>query len=161
MWLTLILRYWYIAVIASLSLALTLSMSHGRLLTAELKAVQNSLSEYKATQAAMASSTKVTSDRVIEEIKHDYKIQTAAIKATAFANAKARFGTCNSVLSRLPARDTLRDGQAGSAGSADDAHQQEPVVVGADFIESCARDANVTELWKRWATGNQLITSKE
>ena len=164
MWLTLILRNWQLVLIALLSLALGASTIHGRLLTAERNLAQNSLSEYKATQAAMAESEKAMSDKVIEGIRNDFHAQTAAIEKNAFNNAKARFGACPALSSNFPdrvrSRDQIYNGEAGGAQGID-ATSTEQVAVGRPFIEACASDAGMILLWQNWATHNALPISKE
>lgn len=131
--------------------------------TAQRNLAVQELASYKKAAEDAAALAKDQSDHALKETKRDYELQKAAIEKTAWANAKARFSTCNAAngirLDGLRPGDALHNGETGSA-SATDAAPEESVAVGRSFVESCASDAGAILLWQQWAVNNKLEIAK-
>lgn len=156
MWLTDLSKLKWIA-IALLSFALLLTTLHSRALKAERDA---KIAEIQAIKTA-AEQYKTESERIAKEISngHQALLDTLKAKDLAIKNARARFGSCTVVrgvgtVGVLPSDTGVSE--AGGAERTDESHQQESLAVGRDFIDACAEDAGVTELWKQWAIANGL-----
>jgi hypothetical protein len=160
MWLSLILRNWQLAVIALLSLALTLSHIHGRYLKSELS---EKIAEIEAMKSAAIEYSR-QSEASAKEISDAFKSVVDKNKAneTALKAARARFGSCHASRGapaiRLPAQHG--SGQADSTGEPDGA-TEERVAVPTEFINDCAADAARINAWRSWAVKNELPVSKD
>ncbi len=159
-----LMREWKLTLLA-MATALFLAQSMRlQVVTAQRELAIQDLQNYKQAAEAAATTAKAQSDHALKETKREYEIQKAAVEKAAWANAKARFGSCNVAggirLDGLLTRDQIRDGETGSAGTAD-ATAEESVAVGRSFIEACATDSSTILLWQRWATLNELKVSEQ
>ncbi len=155
MWVTLLLRHWYWIVIASLSIALVVSMSLGRMWRAErdekiavIDSMHREAQAYRDKSNQISQETSDAFTTVVEQIKG---------KDTALNAARARFGSCNAAGGINPRRVFHNDahGQAGSAEGTD-AETAERVAVDRTFIDGCAIDAAMVLSWQDWARKNDL-----
>jgi hypothetical protein len=159
-WITMILRNWQLVVIASLSLALTLSIAHGRFVSlerdlkiAEIQRITDRAIEYQSR-----------SDEIVKEVNRDRiaLVDEISKKNTAIENAKKRFSTCPPVRNLgavgMPIIESS-DGQTHSSSIPDGTGSE--LVVTREFIDACAFDAGTVTLWQHWAVGNSLPVSKD
>jgi hypothetical protein len=157
MWITWILRNWQLAVIASLLVALMLSMSLGRMWKAErdekiavIDSMRREAQSYKERSETIAKETADGFTLLVEQIKD---------KDTAIKNARTRFQTCNAAhgvradwLQPLPTGSGEADSPAGT-----DESPPERLVVDRTFIDACAIDVAQILSWQDWARKNDLV----
>ena len=157
MWLTMIFRNWQLVVIGLLSLALTLSHIHGRVLKAEL-GEKTAVIEYMQREAETFAER---SDQIAKETNSAFTqlVDQIKDKELALKNAKARFGACNAAGGITAVRLPNVPGSVGQADSASGPYdtREERVAVSAEFINDCAIDAALVGLWQKWATLNGLV----
>ena len=147
MWLTILLRNWQLVLIALLSVALTLSISHGRQLIAERDA---KIAEIQSMQNE-AQTYKTNSTQIAKEISDGIPKLLEQAKANAWANYQKKYpanAACGIRISGVLPADNGKS-EAGSTERVDDVQQQE-------FISTCAADAGYLEKWKQWARLNDL-----
>ena len=147
MWLTMIFRNWQLVVIGLLSLALTLSHIHGRVLKAELGEKTAVIEYMRSAAQAYKDQSAITAKEINDGIP---KLLEQA-KASAVANYKKRYlgndacGIRANGLSVVP----TGSGETISTEVADGVPESE-------FISACASDAAIIGQWQQWARLNQL-----
>ena len=162
MWLTMILRNWQIVVIASLTFALGASTLYGRVLKAEKELAIANLSEYKRLADAALKTEKVTNELANQQIAEAYPRLLEQAKESAYKNYLTKFGTrnaaCGVTANGLRVRPSGDSAQAHGAQGTDGVQESESLAARPEreFVDTCGRDAAVTELWKKWATLNGL-----
>lgn len=157
MWLTLILRNWQLAVIASLGVALMLSMTLGRMWKAErdekiavIESMKREAQSYKERSETIAKETGDAFNTLVEQIK---------AKDTALQKARTRFGTCASVRGVFPdwmLRHKDGVGETDVPEGTCELSLDERIPVDRAFVDTCATDAAFVRSVHEWRIANQL-----
>lgn len=157
---TFLLSNWRLVLIASLGCGLLLMTSAWRVATAQRDLAIADLQNYKRLAEVAATTAKESSEKALKEAKHDYEIQKKAIEASAWANAKDRFGSCNAAggirLDGMFAGDPVHNNQAPVSERTVRLQEQERVALGREDIEDYARCIAVTKSMQKWVTDVDL-----
>jgi len=155
-----VLTQWKLVLTVSTLCALLLMISAWRTATAQRDLAVADLANYKRLAEVAATTAKDQSDHAIQEINRNHETLLDKTKNDALKNYLARYGSnpaaCRTVQQRVQPGDSLHHGEAGSAEGVDGVSEQQRL-----FVEACARDAGVIQLWQEWAALNHLPVSKE
>jgi len=154
--------WWRELLIVSLSVALSLSILHGRALRAERDAktvvIDSMLREAKSFKDQSKQTAKETSDAFTLLVEQNKE------KDIALTNAKKRFGSCNVArgvgpVGVLPTQ--YGAGQAGVPENTGEPSVEERLAVTSEFVDGCAEDSAFVRSVHEWRVGNTLPISAE